>query len=116
MTIHVPPFSATLDSHNVVFAGIAIERYFGVFHSLRYPEIVTTQRINLAMAICVIYSTIVSLGPMLGENDWYPGELMMTLRRYLTSIYDRFGRSRLEYRLQESIVETCALQDSYSTV
>ena len=55
-------------------AGIAVERYIGVFHPLRYEEFVTERRINVFMLITMLYSIVIPLAPFLGENNWHSGK------------------------------------------
>ncbi|XP_018110146.1 alpha-1A adrenergic receptor [Xenopus laevis] len=51
---------------------ISIDRYIGVRHSLRYPTIVTRKRAILALLGVWIFSTVISIGPLLGWKEPAP--------------------------------------------
>eukprot|EP00079_Xenopus_tropicalis_P031994 XP_017945765.1 PREDICTED: alpha-1B adrenergic receptor [Xenopus tropicalis] len=51
---------------------ISIDRYIGVRHSLRYPTIVTRKRTILALLGVWMFSTVISIGPLLGWKEPAP--------------------------------------------
>ncbi|OCT88165.1 hypothetical protein XELAEV_18016791mg, partial [Xenopus laevis] len=58
---------------------ISIDRYIGVRHSLRYPTIVTRKRTIFSLLGVWIFSTVISIGPLLGWKEPAPPDTSRTL-------------------------------------
>ncbi len=52
------------------FVVLTVDRFIAIHMPLRYPNLVTTKRAILCCALIAVYSTMLSLLPMMGWNSW----------------------------------------------